>query len=223
MEEKTNTTEQVLTDRQAVSQFWQAFNAMQNEIDDVAKTGTNEAFKRGGKASTYATLEDVLSMCRPVWAKHGLSVVQNCTTAYHEARVAVKISTIIAHKAGHVETFDGLEILATKLDAHGIASAVTYGRRIAIMAALAITGSDDDDGNAASGVTVAPHKADAKQSTGQAVIDELKAYNMTTAEKKALMAYHSNDLGSMLRFLKQSGSKELALVAIGFESTGGAQ
>ncbi len=143
-------------DKSVEVQFWEAYAAMQGEISDVTKGHENNAFKNNGKASTYANLADVLSTCRAVWTKHGFAIVQNCRSVYYETtnvvRMSIAVDTIVSHKAGHKETFAGLEVLVTNVNAHGIASAVTYGRRISLMPILGITGADDDDdGNGATG------------------------------------------------------------------------
>jgi len=134
--------------------FWRAYADMQSEIADVTKSHENMAFRSNGKVSTYANLSDVLSACRPVWTKHGFAIVQNCRSVYYDTpvRMTIAVDTILAHKAGHKEVFSGLEVLVSNINAHGIASAVTYGRRISLMPILGITGADDDDdGNSATG------------------------------------------------------------------------
>ena len=135
-------------------EFWRAYAEMQTEIADVTKGHENLAFRSNGRPSTYANLADVLSACRPVWTKHGFAIVQNCRSVYYDTplRMTIAVDTIVTHKAGHKEVFSGLEVLVSNINAHGIASAVTYGRRISLMPILGITGADDDDdGNSAAG------------------------------------------------------------------------
>jgi hypothetical protein len=134
--------------------FWRSYAEMQAEISDVTKSHENMAFRSNGKVSTYANLADVLSACRPVWTKHGFAIVQNCRSVYYDTpvRMTIAVDTIVTHRQGHKEVFAGLEVLVTNVNAHGIASAVTYGRRISLMPILGITGADDDDdGNNATG------------------------------------------------------------------------
>lgn len=149
--------------------FWAAYAQMQHKLQDVTKSHENQAFKSGGKVSTYANLNDVLRECRPVWSEHGFAIVQNCRTVYYDndkvLKMSIAIDTVVTHKQGHQETFTGLEVVVTNPNAHGIASAVTYGRRISLMPILGITGSDDDDdGNGATGTQgITGKKADDKK------------------------------------------------------------
>ncbi len=121
-----------------------AFVAAQAEMGPVAKDAKNDAFKRDGKASSYATLSSVCDAVIPALNKHGLALIQS--TAYEEDFVVVE--TMIAHTSGGTMS-DTLRLRPSKMDPQGIGSTVTYGRKYALMAITGVA-PEDDDGNAGS-------------------------------------------------------------------------
>lgn len=97
--------------------------------------------------SRYASLAAVQDAVLPVLAKHGLAVVQTLGTAQR----GPTITTILLHVSGQQIVSGPLEMPATKQDAQGWGSAITYGRRYALQAIAGVVGDDeDDDGQAAS-------------------------------------------------------------------------
>jgi hypothetical protein len=110
------------------------------EIGGVAKSADNPFFK-----SKYATLEAVIEASKPVLVANGLAVMQG-GGSYSNGALA--ITTRIIHDTGEwIETT--MEIPLAKSDPQGAGSAVSYGRRYALMALLNMP-AVDDDGNAAS-------------------------------------------------------------------------
>lgn len=129
----------------ACDQLFAALAAAQGEMEPVKNDGTNPFFKRGGKDSTYATLNSVLSVAREPLSKHGLALVQLPTNAGSE----VCVTTMLTHKSGQWLR-SRVQAKPAKADAQGIGSVVTYLRRYSALAVLGLAGADDD-GNAASG------------------------------------------------------------------------
>jgi hypothetical protein len=112
----------------------------QGEIQNVVKDAKNPHFK-----SDYATLDALTDTVRPVFAKHGLAVVQVPT--FHDGIVTVE--TLITHSSGQWISGDaGAPV--QKADPQGVGSATTYLRRYSL-AGIAAIAQTDDDGNAASG------------------------------------------------------------------------
>jgi hypothetical protein len=112
----------------------------------------NPAFK-----ARYATLANILSTIRPVLAKNGLAITQTVDPYQVEGAATwkVTVTTKILHTSG--ETMESaITLPASKADAQGIASAITYARRYALSAICNIAGDDDDDGNTATGGKTAP-------------------------------------------------------------------
>lgn len=123
----------------------ESFNAAlvgaQGEFGKIPK---GKVAKAGSFSYSYADLADVLEQVRPVLAKHGLGVVQDVTNADG----AIHLTTELIHVSGESRTFGPLTLHAGD-SPQSMGSAITYGRRYALMAALGIA-ADDDDGQAAS-------------------------------------------------------------------------
>ena len=125
----------------------------QGDMPPVAKTKTNPFFH-----SMYADLADVVKVIGPVLAKNGLAYTQHVETAGENA----VLTTTLMHSSGqHVSSTAPLYV--GKHDPQGLASAVTYGRRMALTAAVGCVADSDDDGNAASNAT---HDMPVTRSTG---------------------------------------------------------
>ena len=124
----------------------------QAEIGAALKDSTNPHFK-----SKYADLASVVAAIKPVAAKHGLGYVQK----FHPADGGVCIETIIVHESGEQIETGPLFVPASKQDAQGYGSAITYTRRYSLQTAFGVP-ADDDDGNAASKVVISPVKESAK-------------------------------------------------------------
>lgn len=111
------------------------------EIHDLPKTQTANV---GKFAYSYATLADALQMARPVFAARGLAVTQTAATVENE----VAIYTTIIHESGQFVTTQPLTMPIGKT-AQETGSAITYGRRYALMAVLGLATEDDDGASAA--------------------------------------------------------------------------
>jgi len=126
-----------------------ALVAALGEMTNPQFDAVNPAFK-----ARYATLANILSTIRPVLAKNGLAITQTVDPFQVElpgaATWRVTVTTKILHTSG--ETMESaITLPASKADAQGIASAITYARRYALSAICNIAGDDDDDGNTATG------------------------------------------------------------------------
>ena len=110
----------------------------QAEITGAAKDGNNPHFR-----SSYATLSSVWDAVREPLTKNGLSVCQLVTSSESD----VKVETILLHSSGEWLS-ETLAIPASKADAQGFGSALTYARRYGL-SAIAGVAPADDDGNAA--------------------------------------------------------------------------
>ena len=75
----------------ATPDLFAALAAAQAEVGNAAKNSANPHFK-----SRYADLAEVLNTVRPVFARHGLSIIQ--ATGFSGALVSVE--TILAHAGG---------------------------------------------------------------------------------------------------------------------------
>jgi len=118
----------------------EALSLFQGVMRAVEQDKTNPFFN-----SKYSDLSAVWIAIRPHLTKNGLSVIQDASTL--EGGVA--ISTRLLHSSGQWIECGPVHFPATKKDAHGTGSAITYARRYSLCATLGIIGGDeDDDGNA---------------------------------------------------------------------------
>lgn len=134
-----------------------ALSKAQGEIEGAKKDSVNPAFKQPGKpeGSKYADLASVWDAIREPMSKNGLAIMQWPRVS----EGAVEIETIVAH--GEQFISDVLWMPCAQMSAHGIGSAITYGRRYALMAVAGVA-PEDDDGNGA----VEGHKPGAPGSAG---------------------------------------------------------
>jgi hypothetical protein len=123
-----------------------AFVKALGEMSDVPKGREAKiATKTGGSYGyRYADLADALSMVRPVLAKNGLAATQNVTMMDD---TTVLIHTTIFHESGEYIAFQPLA-MPNGRTAQETGSAITYGRRYALLACLGL-GAEDDDGASA--------------------------------------------------------------------------
>lgn len=104
------------------------------------KTSANPFFK-----SKYADLAICVEAVMDSLNANGIALVQQC----HESESGVIVSTVFVHESGEMLDCGKLHVPASKNDAQGYGSALTYARRYSLMAACGIA-PEDDDGNAAS-------------------------------------------------------------------------
>jgi len=133
------------------------------EIDAATKGNENAAFKNGGKASKYADINAVIDAIKPALIKHGLFFTQH--PAPHDR--GVQIETFLHHAGGESMSLGVLFFPASKQDAQGFGSAMTYARRYALVTAFGVP-VVDDDGNAAA----AASKKDAQAKPAQTITHE---------------------------------------------------
>lgn len=114
----------------------------QGEVRNAPKSANNPFFK-----SKYTPLDVVVDHIRPLLEKNGLSYIQSCGGDGS----LVTVTTLIMHSSGEWLETEALTLKASKIDAQGAGSAITYARRYALTAAFGIASDEDDDGNAASG------------------------------------------------------------------------
>lgn len=114
-------------------------------MENAEKSAENPAFKRDGKASTYATLGSVWSAIRKPLADNGLAVMQWPRTV----QGGVEIETELLHESGQYMR-DILWLPCPQMTVHTVGSAITYGRRYALMAIVGIAPEDDDGNDATS-------------------------------------------------------------------------
>ena len=104
------------------------------------KTSTNPHFR-----SKYVDLAGCIEAVVDALNAAGIALIQRTS----EDSIGVTVETVFVHESGEMMECGKLHVPASKQDAQGFGSALTYARRYSLMAAAGIA-PEDDDGNAAS-------------------------------------------------------------------------
>ena len=107
----------------------------QKAFGPALKTSTNPHFK-----SRYADLAACVEAVIEALNANGIALVQQS----HECADGVIVETVFVHESGETFSSGRLHVPATKHDAQGYGSALTYARRYSLMAACGIAPEDDD-------------------------------------------------------------------------------
>lgn len=135
--------------RKAQVAFNRDFAAMQSDITTVSK-GSKVSYSnsKGGRTEySFATLEDIVDMVRPVLQKHGFAVSFKVNTSN-----GVNVQCSLMHKEGHsIETAMSLkeDKSGGKNDVQALGSSISYAKRYTLSSLLNIATRDDDDAQAA--------------------------------------------------------------------------
>ena len=149
-----------MTTSETIGAIAPALIKAQSQMQGITKEGKNPAFR-----SKYVTLDSILDTLRPILTSNGLMLTQGSTPPWGVE--AITVESRIIHTSGEwIATT--VTIPVTKPDAHGLGSALTYGRRYSVSALLAISADEDDDANGA----VTPQDGYRRGPQGNIVIDE---------------------------------------------------
>lgn len=153
--------------------IYAAFIQAQKEFGPALKTSTNPHFR-----SRYADLSACVEAVIDALNNNGIGLIQ----ATHECSDGVIVETVLIHESGENMTFGKLHVPASKHDAQGYGSALTYARRYSLMAACGIAPEDDDGNNAVK----ASRKPVAQVSTADDLPDWSKIEKAVRDEERAL-------------------------------------
>jgi hypothetical protein len=123
-----------------MKQIASALVKAQKAFGPALKSSTNPHFR-----SRYADLSACVEAVIDALNNNGIALIQR----NHPADNGVIVETVFIHESGETLECGQLHVPATKHDAQGYGSALTYARRYSLMAACGIA-PEDDDGNAAS-------------------------------------------------------------------------
>lgn len=128
---------------ETIDQIVPALIKARSKFKAAVKDAKNDAFKRNGQGSGYATLDSVIDAVTEALLENGIYCTQQ--TDIVDARTV--LHTRFLHSSG--QWIGGAyPVHPIKNDPQGEGSALTYARRYALMA-LAGIAPEDDDGNAA--------------------------------------------------------------------------
>lgn len=124
--------------------LYTALLAAQQDMPELQKNAINPHFK-----SKFISLDTLMEQILPILNKHELVLTQFPTyVGAGDEREAALTTTLTFAPTG--ESTEGTMLLCmAKNDPQGQGSAITYGRRYGLMAALGLVADNDDDGNAA--------------------------------------------------------------------------
>ena len=134
--------------RKAQVSFNSDFAAMQSDITTVSKNSkVDYTTAKGRTAYSFASLEDIVDMVRPVLQKHGFAVSFKVDTSN-----GVNVECSLMHKDGHsIET--AMQVQADnsggKNNVQALGSSISYAKRYTLSSLLNIATRDDDDAQAA--------------------------------------------------------------------------
>jgi hypothetical protein len=135
------------------------------KIEGAIKGKTNPAFR-----SKYADLAAVVDAVKPALAEHGLWFRQ----VTHPADGGVCVETVIHHSSGESLACGPLFLPASKQDAQGFGSAMTYARRYSLMAAFGVPAEDDDANGAVASRPANKPPVAINDTEGTMVLDSLR-------------------------------------------------
>ena len=151
-----------------------AFVKAQRAFGPALKTSINPHFK-----SKYADLANCIEAVIEALNANGIGLMQRT----YECKDGVLLETVFIHESGEVMECGMLHLPASKLDAMGFGSALTYARRYSILAATGLA-PEDDDGVAASRRTEIKSTVDEHK-----LADLLAAMDEVTTIKELQEAY----------------------------------
>lgn len=112
-----------------------AFVNAQKGFGAALKTSTNPHFK-----SKYADLSACVEAVIDSLNNNGIALMQKT----YECADGVMVETVFVHESGEVIDSGLLHVPASKHDAQGYGSALTYARRYSLLAATGLAPEDDD-------------------------------------------------------------------------------
>ena len=152
--------------------IYSAFVKAQKEFSPALKTSVNPHFK-----NRYVGLDGCVEAVIDALNDNGIAFIQETS----ECTDGVIVETVFLHESGESMRCGKLHVPATKQDAQGYGSALTYARRYSLMASCGIA-PEDDDGNAASKAKKEPLITETQAANIIALASEVKA-DMTAYRK----------------------------------------
>lgn len=158
-----------LQDRERETEFNRSLNAAIMEMPVITRDGEIVIRDDRGnikrKQGKFAKFEDIDRVCRPILARHNLTIRFDVGTAdpLPETPPAITVRPIISHANGFTERGDAMRVPSdtsgSKNAAQAVGSAVQYAKRYVYCAILNIvTEGVDDDGNLGQVVAALPYE-----------------------------------------------------------------
>ena len=120
---------------ESIAKLATALSIVQGKLSHAKKDSANPFFK-----SKYADLESVWDACRGLLAENGLAVMQ-FPGEFIDGTMS--LTTILTHSSGEW-IGQQMSVPASKPDAQGAGSCISYMRRYALAAVVGVVQADDD-------------------------------------------------------------------------------
>lgn len=120
----------------------------------------------------YAPLNEILAQVRPIFAKHGLCIIQEISSP--EDGQTIGVSTIFLHEGGESMRFSPLRLKLQKMSPQAAGSLITYARRYSLCGALGIAADEDEDANISEKAISKKESLEKKEERGLATEKQLK-------------------------------------------------
>lgn len=125
---------------ESIKEIATALAKAQGEMKPAPKDATNPHFK-----SRYADLASIWEAIRKPLSSNGISVQQSIL----QIESGIAVQTQLSHTSGEWMRMAPCPIPVDKQNAQSAGSAITYGKRYSLSAAVGIVADDDDDGQEA--------------------------------------------------------------------------
>lgn len=179
---------------ESITKIAPALLKAQKGIKAALKDSTNPHFK-----SKYADLSSVIDAVKESLNGQGITFLQGV----EDAENGVAVETMLLHESGEWLS-STIKIPASKQDAQGYGSAMTYARRYGLQAMCGVP-AEDDDGNAA--VKTVPQSAKSQsQADWDTLTPEQQAELQTVAD--CVMAEHNQKGADAALHLLREETKE---------------
>lgn len=145
--EKVIDLQERLLAQQALAAFEADFARMQPDLPEIDERGKIRN-RDGSVRSTYATLEDINEVIKPILARHGFSIRHKTVFPADKPNI-IRVVGILGHKLGHREQSEfeaPADSSEYRTDIQSQGSTVSYGRRYTTCDLCNITtrGQDND-------------------------------------------------------------------------------
>jgi hypothetical protein len=142
---------------EAKQAFHQAIMNFQHECPALKKTKTADIATRSGSRYkySYAPLDEILPIIRPIMAKHGLSNSWEHSVEGDHLITDCVISHVLGHEKRSGKVSMPIGVGDGRMNpAQAVGSVITYGKRYTLLSGLGLSPEDDDDAHAQDSATV---------------------------------------------------------------------
>lgn len=161
---------------------------IQHALERIArKLPVHIQSKKAGGKGKYAPLKDIGERVKPLLDEHGIRYVWRTGHVFHiDKNFFIPVACHLIHaESGEVEITE-TAIPVSRVDAQGMGSAITYGKRYTLLMALGLaTDEADDDGERSLAVDLSKQDADSPE---LAALKEAAQKNKTATELVAWKA-----------------------------------